>query len=57
MESKRKEEGKGKRKRIKLNFKLKGNWKKHTDALKEIKPKFILEDMNFESDKETNLFI
>lgn len=55
MERNSKEEGK--RKRIQVNFKIKGNWYKKSDALKKMNPKLNSEEMISEFEKEPYLFI
>lgn len=55
LESKRKE--KVKRKRINVNFRIRNNWNKQFDTLKDKNPKLISEEMISESDNETFLYI
>lgn len=50
-------ENKKKGKRIQEIFRIISNWNKQSKALKDKNPKLISEEMIFESEKETPLFI
>ncbi|WP_188442141.1 hypothetical protein [Planktosalinus lacus] len=55
MDSKSKE--KGKRKRFNVNNRIISNWNKQLKVFKDKNPKLISEEMIFESENETPLFI